>query len=281
MGEVALALVLLSAFLLAGEGVAAARAEKSLRLVTPLVALGRPKTPGWRGLSTQHSVVTWGLFLAPIGGMVGSRLAGITGLMSGAALGAVAPRVAKRRMVHRTAQALEAQLAELVEAWALAIRSGLSVGQALESAAAQVQEPMASLVGQILAERRVGTPFEALLRRFGEAVGSEEAKLLVLVVTIHRKTGGNLARALEELAATIRYRLTARRELRALTAQGRISGAVLGFLPIGFFLVLALTSQRELAPVYRSAQGSSMIVTGLLLEALAYVWIRRLLRVRI
>jgi tight adherence protein B len=88
-----------------------------------------------------------------------------------------------------------------------------------------------------------------------------------------------VAGAVEEVAGTIRHRIAVRRELRALSAQGRISGSILGALPIAFFLVLAVTSHQELAPVYRSPAGIAMISSGLVMEALAFVWIRRLLRV--
>jgi len=81
------------------------------------------------------------------------------------------------------------------------------------------------------------------------------------------------------VAATIRHRIAVRRELRALSAQGRISGSILGALPIAFFLVLAATSHHDLAPVYRSPAGIAMISSGLLMEGLAFLWIRRLLRV--
>jgi tight adherence protein B len=131
------------------------------------------------------------------------------------------------------------------------------------------------------AEQRLGAQFETALARFGERIGTPDARLFVLVMLIHHRSGGNVAGALEEVATTIRHRIGVRRELRALTAQGRISGAVLGALPIGFFLVLASTSHRDLAPVYRSGPGIAMVVGGFVLEALAYVWIRHLLRVEL
>jgi Flp pilus assembly protein TadB len=56
---------------------------------------------------------------------------------------------------------------------------------------------------------------------------------------------------------------------------------VLGILPIAFFLVLSATSHQQLAPVYRSAAGGGMVIAGLVLEALAYLWIRHLLKVEV
>jgi tight adherence protein B len=216
---------------------------------------------------------------AVAGGAIGLRLAGPVGIAGGCLAGWSVPRVLARRRWQRREEALERQLADVDETTALAVRSGLSIAQALEFASEEIGSPMRGFVRRLMAERAVGAPLDAALGRFSEALDSDDARLFVLILSIHLKTGGNVAGALEEVAATIEHRVLVRRELRALTAQGRISGAILGALPIGFFLVLSTTSQRELAPVYRSPAGIFMLVTGLLLEGLAYLWIRRLLRV--
>lgn len=103
--------------------------------------------------------------------------------------------------------------------------------------------------------------------------------MFVLVIGIQARTGGNLAAALEEVATTIHHRLAVRRELHALSAQGRMSGTILGLLPIAFFVVLGVTSRDQLEPVYRSTAGMALIVSGLAMQGLAYLWIRHLLRV--
>lgn len=216
-----------------------------------------------------------------VGSGVGLRVAGAPGLLVGPCAGIAVARGRRRRRSRQQRDALERQLADLVESAALAVRTGYSVIQAVDFAGSEADEPMAELTRRMAEERRVGVPFERSLEQFGEALGSDDARLFTLIVRIHSKSGGNLAGALEEVGATIRHRIGVRRELRAFTAQGRVSGAILGSLPIGFFLVLALTSRRELAPVYRSGAGITMIVAGLVMEALAFVWIRRLLRVEV
>jgi tight adherence protein B len=172
-------------------------------------------------------------------------------------------------------------LADAVETCALAVRAGLSITQSTEFAAEEAEEPLHALLARIPEEQRLGTPFEDALQHFGEAVDTEDARLFVLVVTTHARSGGNLSGALDEVAATVRHRIEVRRELRALSAQARVSGAILGSLPIAFFVVLAGTSQRELGPVYRSPAGIAMVLAGLALEATAYVWIRRVIRVEV
>jgi tight adherence protein B len=218
---------------------------------------------------------------ALVGASIGLRLAGPPGLAVGCVAGFVVRALVRRRGLRRRAQLIERQLAEAVEAAALAVRSGLSIAQALEFAGEEAEAPMEGLLHGLLAEGRVGVPLEEALERFAERVGTDDGRLFVLMLGIHMRSGGNLSGALEQIGSIIRNRVAVRRELRALTAQGRISGTILGSLPIAFFLVLAATAQRDLAPVFRSPAGIAMVGGGLVLEALAYLWIRRLLRVQL
>ncbi len=213
------------------------------------------------------------------GGLLGLQVAGPVGMAGGVAGGWLVPRALDRRRTGRREELLERQLAEAVETCALAVKSGLSIGQALEFAAAEAHPPMRGLMGELMAERTVGAPLDEALQRFGTSLGTDEGRLFVLILSIHHRSGGNLAAPLQEVASTIQHRTAVRRELRGLTAQGRISGAILGGLPIGFFLVLSATSRRDLAPIYRSPAGIAMLAVGFVLEALAYLWIRRLMKV--
>jgi tight adherence protein B len=231
------------------------------------------------GIAPVRRSAVWGGLLTLPAAFVGLRLAGPVGVLLGAAVAVALPRELARRKTQARQAKLEQQLADAVETCALAVRAGLSIGQSIEFAADESEPPIRPLLRRTLEEQRIGAPFEQALQKFGETIGTEDSRLFVLVVTTHARSGGNLAGALDEVVATIRHRIEVRRELRALSAQGRVSGAILGSLPIAFFLVLAGTSHRELAPVYRSPAGIAMVSAGLVMEAVAYLWIRRLMRV--
>jgi tight adherence protein B len=220
-----------------------------------------------------------GAVVAGLGGLVGIRIAGAPGALLGAAVAVGVIHALRKSQAGRRAQTLERQLAEVVDACSLAVRGGASVSQAVTAGAEEVEEPMRSLVERVVSGQALGTPFEDALGELAGTLGTEDARLFALVMGIHHRSGGNVVAPLKEVATTIRHRIAVRRELRALTAQARISGIVLGALPISFFLVLSATSHRELAPVYRSSAGIAMIVGGLVLEAIAFVWIRHLIRV--
>jgi len=172
-------------------------------------------------------------------------------------------------------------MAEVAESTAMAVRSGLSIRQSLQFAASEAGDPIKSSMEEMLQATALGAPLERAIARWAKGVGPMDATLLTLVLSIHARSGGDLAGALQGVAGTIRHRISMRRELRVMSAQGRISGAILGSLPVAFFLVLATTSRSQMAPVYRSSAGVAMVTTGLVLELLAYLWIRALLRVEV
>jgi tight adherence protein B len=176
---------------------------------------------------------------------------------------------------------LEGQLADLAESVSLGLRSGLSVVQALEFARAEAGSPIRAHLDRFVDQQNLGVRFELALERLGDDLDTDDARFLVLVTGIHARSGGDLAGALDEVGRTIRHRIAVRRELRAASAQGRISGVIMGSLPIAFFLFLSITSHSKLAPILRSGPGMAMVGGGLALEGLAYLWIRRLLRVQV
>ena len=114
---------------------------------------------------------------------------------------------------------------------------------------------------------------------WAQDVGTDDARLVVGVLTLHRRSGGDLPHVLDQVAATLRERSEAAREVRALTAQARLSGAILGLLPIGFFAFLWMTSRGNIQGAFDSPIGIAAIVTGALLECVAFMWIRSLLEV--
>ena len=125
-----------------------------------------------------------------------------------------------------------------------------------------------------------GTPVAEALAAWADAHGSEDALLIAGVLDLHRRSGGDLPIVLDGLASTLRERRAAHREVRALTAQARLSGVILGMLPIGFFAFLLVTSRDEMLDAIRTPLGGTSLGVGLVLELLAFVWIRHLLEVR-
>lgn len=174
---------------------------------------------------------------------------------------------------------LQGQLADAVAAIASGSRAGLSLPQAVQVAAEQTPPPVGVALREVVDRTRLGASLEEALDGWAAATPIPDVRLTTAVLRLHRRTGGSLAPVLEGLARTLRERRAAVREVRSLTAQARLSGAILGLLPVGFFLFLWLTARRDMAAALGTSLGRTAIVVGLALEAVAFLWIRRLLRV--
>jgi tight adherence protein B len=222
----------------------------------------------------------WPVAASGIAGVcVGALVAGPPGAVALGVGGALVPLVRERRRTGRRAHALEEQLLDAVTATASAVRSGRSLGQALVLAGVELGEPLGPMLVDAAHQVALGVPMDAVLDRFADGVGGPDVRLVTGVLKLHRRTGGALAASLDEVAGTLRARRDGARELRSLTAQARLSAAILGLLPLGFFLFLSVVARRDVESAYRTTAGASAIGFGLFLQGAAFVWIRRLLRV--
>jgi tight adherence protein B len=219
--------------------------------------------------------------LAMLSAFSGLHLAGPVAGLAGGAAGAWIPFARRRRSRQQRRERLDEQFAEYAEATAMAVRGGLSIRRAMDSAAEETEEPLAPLLHGVLRDHRLGSSFDRVLDRLAEELPTNETRLLTLVLRLHTRSGGNLAESMDEVASSIRRRVMARRDLHALSAQGRMSGAILALLPIVFFVVLAASSRSDVLPILHSSAGIALVSAGLALQGLGYVWIRRLLRVRV
>jgi tight adherence protein B len=216
---------------------------------------------------------------------VAGGLAGyLVGHVFGALLGVISVLPLRRVLLRgrRAAVAAERdeQLADAVGSAAAALRAGMSVPQALDYAADETPKPLGDSLRGLVDELSLGVSLEAAVDTWAARTDTEDARLLAGVLGLHRRSGGDLPAVLDQVVAALRDRRAAAREVRALTAQARLSGAILGLLPIGFFGFLWLTSRQDIQGALRNPAGLAAMGIGLGLEGLAFLWIRSLLAVR-
>jgi tight adherence protein B len=213
-----------------------------------------------------------------VGAAIGGWLAGPVGGLSGVVGAEVVQRVARTRSLGKTRDLLDEQLREAMVTLSAAVRAGLSVRRALEEAHRGSGPPLRDELGGLLSRIRVGQPIDDALESFAREIDSPDAMLLVTLLSVHRRTGGDLPTLLDEVAGVVGQRVEGRRQVRALTAQGRASGAVLAVLPIAFVGLLSGTSGDGLGAFYRSSAGSGFLLAGLACELLGFAWISRIVR---
>ena len=161
---------------------------------------------------------------------------------------------------------------------AAGVRSGGSITRGLERAAGRVEADLARRLGAVLAGVEAGVPLDRGLERWADVTDDPDVRLVAAVISLQRRTGGDLPSMLDRVAETLRDRIAATAEVASLTAQARLSGIVVGLLPIGFFAFLSLVSPGEMLSVVSSPLGALLIGVGLSLELLAFFAIRHILR---
>ena len=206
-------------------------------------------------------------------------VAGPTGGVVGLAAAAALPRVLRSRRATRERALLDEQLTEAVSSIAAGIRAGFSLAQALRFAAQEGLPPLSGSMAAVVDRCAMGMPLGTSIDAWADAQGGRDVRLVAGVLRLHGRSGGDLPAVLDRLAETLRERRSAARDVRSLTAQARMSGAILGFLPLVFFAFLGLTAPHDLGIALRSPTGLSALIVGLVMQTVAFLWIRSLLRV--
>ena len=267
----------IACLVLAGAVAAAAR-ERTLERVLPRRTSddGAEGRTLW-GADVRRRQLVRGAGVAG-GGSVGFWLAGPVGVVAGIVVAEVVRHAVRSRDAQATRDQLDLQLGEAIVTISAAVRAGLSVRRALEEALRGSDPPLREPLESVVDRLGVGQPIDAALEMFAGEIDSPDAHLVTTLLSVHRRTGGDLPALLDEVAAVIGQRAESRRQVRALTAQGRASGVVLAVLPIAFVGLLSGTSGDGLGAFYRTLPGAALLLGGLLCELLGFLWINRIVR---
>jgi tight adherence protein B len=229
---------------------------------------------GWPGRPASYAAVWLGAAVAGAG--FGATLAGPVGLLVGAVGGPLGVEGWLGRRREARAASAEIQLRDFAVALAAAVRAGLSIRLALVEAGRDLDEPLGPVIAAVVRDLDSGRPIDAALERIASELDLPDVRLLVTALAVHRRTGGQLPVLLDQLAEVVGQRVEARRGSRALTAQGRASGAVLAVLPVAFVALLSGTGGDGLGAFYRTPLGAGLLLIGVILDAAGFVWIRRI-----
>jgi len=153
--------------------------------------------------------------------------------------------------------------------------------QTLDSAADELGEPFRTELLRTLRELELGVSIEAAFESLRERIEDEDFDLVVDAVLIQRRVGGNLAEVLTNISHTIRERIRIRGEVNALTGQARLSGWVLGLLPVGTGFLIYLADPEYLMPMLTNPMGIAALVMAGISELIGMMLIRRIANVRV
>ena len=210
------------------------------------------------------------------------------GMIRGLFLGSLAafgmlmlPRAVVRRLRQKRLLAFNTQLVDALVAMSNALRAGFSIQQAFESIVKEGKKPIGQEFSVFLQQMRIGVRFEDALRNLEERVGSEDLTLMVRAIEIARQTGGNLTETFDRIAETIRERTRIEGRIRALTAMGRLQGIVVGLIPIFLLVVLTLMDPKMMMSFYGSTTGVMLLCLMVLLEAIGFYVIKKIVNIRV
>ena len=132
----------------------------------------------------------------------------------------------------------------------------------------------------MLREISLGVSAEDALQTMARRAQSPEFDIVISAYLIQREVGGNLAVIMEKVADTVRQRLRMRGELKVLTAQGRISGYVVGLLPVAVFGIVMLAAPDYLDPLLKNSAGQGMLAFAVFWQLLGVLMIRSVINIK-
>ncbi len=199
-----------------------------------------------------------------------------------AAVGIFLPRFYVSYRKGKRLVGFETQLPDILGLWVNSLRSGYSTMQSMEAISKEAPNPSAQEFKRVVLEVQIGLPQETALAHLMERMPSEDLDLIITAVNIQREVGGNLAEILEVISHTIRERIKLKGEVRVLTAQGRITGYLIGGLPIVLAIFLGIINPGYVGQMFKDKLcGWPMIAIGLGLIGMGTAVIQRIVDIEI
>ena len=171
---------------------------------------------------------------------------------------------------------LEIQLADALTIISSSLKGGYSFVQGLDMAGQQMEEPIKGEIQRVIRLIQLGLDTPKALIQMSERVNSYDYDMTISATNIQLAVGGNLSALLEGIAETIRDRISLRRDIAALTAQGRISGGILFVLPMGIAAFLCVVNWEYMSALF-TPMGLNFIYMAAAQQAAGFFWIKKLL----
>ncbi len=206
----------------------------------------------------------------------------------GALIGFFLPRWWLNRRKGGRLNAFNKQLPDTITLIANALRAGSSFLQAIELVVRESRPPISTEFARVIREVNLGLPFEQALENMVRRVRSDDLELMATAISIQHQVGGNLAEILDSIAYTIRERVRIKGEIKTLTAQQRLSGYVVGMLPIGLAGFLFIAAPGFMDPMFANPPavaglpaGVVILIFGGIMMFIGFMFIRRIVDIEV
>jgi tight adherence protein B len=196
-------------------------------------------------------------------------------LGAGAAASAL-PLAYARRKARNIVNKFEEQFPDCLEFISRSMRAGHAFSVAIEMAHREFSDPLASELRRAFEEQNLGQPLDIVLRKLGQRVPSMDVQFFISAVLLQKRTGGNLAELLDKLAQLIRERFKLRGRIRAVSAQGLMSGRILSAIPAGVGVMMFIVNPQYARFFIDDPMGHELLAFALGLQLVGYLIIRKI-----
>jgi len=174
-----------------------------------------------------------------------------------------------------------AQLPDALELIGRALRAGHSLAAGMHVVAEEMPMPIADEFNRVYEEQNLGIPIEEALKNLCDRVPNLDLRFFVTSVLVQRQTGGDLAEILDKIGYVIRERFRILGQVKALTAEGRLSGVILIALPFLLFIVMLHVKYDYVERLWTHPLGVKMAVTALAMQLLGALVIRKIVNIKV
>ncbi|MFY9115302.1 MAG: type II secretion system F family protein, partial [Dethiobacteria bacterium] len=206
----------------------------------------------------------------------GKALMFLVGLVAGAVI--IPMFLIKRARTRRVAN-FNQQLPTALSTMSNSLRVGFSLFQAMKTLSDEMPPPISTEFRRTLQEINLGTQTDRALENMCDRIKSDDLELVVMAIIIQRQVGGNLSEVLDNIAHTIMDRIKIKREVKTLTSQGRISGIIIGILPLLLAVILYFINPEYMLAFFTDPIGYILIGVGLFSQFIGLIFIRKIVNI--
>ena len=170
---------------------------------------------------------------------------------------------------------------DALEMFARSLRAGHSFTGAIQLVGQEMPDPIGPEFQKVFDEQNLGIPLRHALTGMTNRIDLLDVKFFVTAVLVQRETGGNLAEIIDKIGYVIRERFRSQGQLKIHTAQARLTGMVLAFLPVAMAFILFLMSPGYMKPLWEEPVGRSMIALAIAMQIAGMLVIRKIIRIKI
>jgi tight adherence protein B len=199
----------------------------------------------------------------------------------GGILGYFLPRFWVGRRISGRLSAFNKQLADTITLLSNSLRAGSSFLQSIELVSRETPAPMGEEMGRVVREVNLGLGMEEALSNLVRRIKSDDLDLMVTAIGVQQQVGGNLAEILDTIAFTIRERVRIKGEINTLTAQGRMSGYLVAFLPIGIAVTLNFINPAFMQPLFTELLGQILLGVGGVMMVIGFFAIQKIVDIKV